>query len=64
MRLEQLNTEKVLKEDQFTYALETADRLRERIRRWQEAHGIEPGDSVEMLRQLRRERDDELTGLR
>ena len=63
-RLEQLNTEKVLKEDQFTYALETADRLRERIRRWQEAHGIEPGDSVEILRQLREERDDELAGLR
>ena len=50
--------------EQFTYALEKADRVRERIRRWQVAHGIEPGDSVEDLRQMREERDEGLLGLR
>jgi len=63
-RLEHLSTERAAQRDQFARALETTDRVRERIRRWQEAHGIEPGDSVEDLRQLREERDDQLTGLR
>jgi prevent-host-death family protein len=63
-RLEQLSTEHAAQRDRFARALESADRVRERIRRWQEAHGIQPGDSVEDLRQLREERDDQLTGLR
>ena len=59
-RLEQASTEESEQRDQFANALEKADRVRERIRRWQVAHGIEPGDSVEDLRQMREERDDEL----
>jgi len=50
--------------DRYTHALAAADLLRERVQRWQEAHGIEAEDSVETLRQLREERDDELAGLR
>lgn len=38
--------------------------LRERIRAWREAHGIEPGDVVADLAQLRAERDDQLSGVR
>ena len=38
--------------------LARADALRERTRRWQAAHGIEPQDSAETLRQLREERVD------
>lgn len=63
-RLEQASAGENNQRDQFTQALESADRVRERIRRWQEAHGIEPGDSTEELRQIREERDDELLGLR
>ena len=56
-KLEQSSVEKSAEQDQLTNALEMADRVRERIRRWQEAHGIEPGDSVENLLKLREERD-------
>jgi prevent-host-death family protein len=64
-RLEQAASTRVSEQrDHFDYALEAADRVRERIRRWQEARGIEPGDSVEDLRHLREERDDDLLGLR
>jgi prevent-host-death family protein len=63
-RLEQVSVGESEQRDQFTYALERADRVRERIRRWQVAHGIEPGDSVEVLRQMREERDEGLLGLR
>jgi prevent-host-death family protein len=63
-RLEQFSTEQAAQRDQFARALETTDRVRERIRRWQEERGIQPGDSVEDLRQLREERDDQLAGLR
>jgi prevent-host-death family protein len=59
-RLEQQSNQDV----GYARTLETADTIRERIQRWQEAHNIEPGDSVEILRQLREERDDDLTGLR
>ena len=44
--------------------LARADALRERTRRWQAAHGIEPQDSAEILRQLREERVDEILGVR
>jgi prevent-host-death family protein len=63
-RLEQVSEGQTTQDVRYAHALETADYLRERIRRWQEAHDIEPGDSVEILHQLREERDDELTGLR
>jgi prevent-host-death family protein len=64
-RLEQADSTRISEQrDQFGHALAVADGVRERIRRWQEARGIEPGDSVEDLRQLREERDDELLGLR
>jgi prevent-host-death family protein len=63
-RLEQSSAGLTGQRDSYTNALATADLLRERIRRWQEAHGIEPGDTVETLRQLREEHDDELAGLR
>lgn len=62
-RLEQTRAGESDQQDRFIHALETADRVRERIRRWQEAHGIEPGDSVEDLRQMREERDEGLLGL-
>jgi prevent-host-death family protein len=64
-RLEQAAGTRVSEQrDQFGLALEAADQVRERIRRWQEAQGIEPGNSVEDLRHLREERDDDLLGLR
>lgn len=63
-RLEQAGAGASEQRDQFAYALERADRVRERIQRWQEAHGIEPGDSVEVLRHMREERDEGLLGLR
>ena len=50
-------------DDSYTAALAAADELRERIRRWQEAHGVEPEDAVTTLRRLRQERDGELTDL-
>jgi prevent-host-death family protein len=58
-QLEQLSSGQAIQYDQFTRALATADRLRERIQRWQEAHGIKPGDAVEDLRQLREGYDDD-----
>ena len=63
-RLERAGAGESDQRDRFTHALESADRVRERVRRWQEAHSIEPGDSAEELRQIREERDDELLGLR
>lgn len=63
-RLRQLSAGLATQREQYTQALVSADLLRERIRRWQEAQGIEPEDAVETLRQLREGRDDELTGLR
>lgn len=63
-RLERLSAGQTTQHEQYTRALATAKRLRERIQRWQETHGIEPGDSVEDLHQLREERDDQLAGLR
>lgn len=54
-RLRQLDTGSTAQSDQYTEALAVADSLRERIQRWQEAHGIEPEDSVTTLRQLREE---------
>jgi prevent-host-death family protein len=51
------------REAQVTW-LARADALRERIRRWQADRGIEPLDSAEILEQLRRERVDEILGVR
>lgn len=62
-RLEQLSAESTSQTDRYTQALTNAAILRERIQRWQEAHGIEAEDSVETLRRLREERDDTLTRL-
>jgi prevent-host-death family protein len=62
-RLQQLSGALVLQHDRHADALAAADLVRERIRRWQEAHGVEPEDAVETLRQLREARDDELAGL-
>ena len=58
-RLEQLGDEDIRRQ-QLTQTLATARELREDVRRWQEQHGIEAEDSVETLRRLREERDDEL----
>ncbi len=63
-RLQQLNEQIIVQEERHFTALAAAGRLRERIRQWQEAHNIEPENSVESLTQLRIERDDELLGLR
>lgn len=63
-RLEQLGAGQPLQSDSYARVLTEARLLRERIQRWQEAHGIEPGDSVTDLRRLRDERDDQLSGLR
>lgn len=63
-RLEQLNPGEAAHQEQYTRTLATARHLREQIQRWQEAHGIEPEDSVEDLHQLREERDDRLAGVR
>ena len=63
-RLKQLSAEPSSQPDRYAQALATADLVRERIRRWQEAHGITPEDTVETLRRLQERRDDELAGLR
>ncbi len=44
-------------ESKYAQALADAAILRERIRRWQEIHGIQAEDSVETLRRLREEGD-------
>jgi prevent-host-death family protein len=54
-RLEQLSAELASQTDRHTQALTNAAFLRERIQRWQAAHGIEAEDSVETLRRLREE---------
>lgn len=41
-------------------ALAAAEAVRERIRAWQEAHGVVDGDVVADLKQLREKRDDSL----
>lgn len=38
--------------------LAVADEVRDRIRHWQEAHGVEPEDAVVTLRSLRDRRDE------
>lgn len=53
-----------VQQDRYTAALAEAHAVRERIRQWQEEHGVEPLDSTEVLRELREERDDEILGLR
>jgi prevent-host-death family protein len=63
-RLERVSQGQTTQDVRYARTLETADHIRERIQRWQEAHNIEPGDSAEILRQLREERGDELSGLR
>jgi len=63
-RLKQLSISMTAESERYTDALTTADLLRGRIRRWQKAHGIEPENSVETLRRLREERDDELDNVR
>src|SRR5688500_9531338 len=62
-RLQQLDNNQFPLSNQYSSVLAEADILREEIRQWQEAHGIEPEDSVDMLNQLRAEHNDELLGL-
>jgi len=50
-------------EDTYQVLAETAV-LREQIAEWRQAQGIEPVDSVEMLRELREERDEQISGVR
>lgn len=50
--------------DGFDQSLAAADEVRERIRRWQKAHGIEPQDTVLTMRRLREGRDEDLAGVR
>jgi prevent-host-death family protein len=63
-RLKRVCDEMTAERDYYARALATATTVREKVRRWQEEHSIEPEDSVETLRRLREERDDELVGLR
>lgn len=63
-QLKQLSAGLTTQRDRYVQALATADLLCERIRRWQEAHGIEPEDIAETLSQLRESHDDDLAGLR
>jgi prevent-host-death family protein len=63
-RLDQLNGTAESESERWSRALAAADEIRERIRVWQEAHGIVPEDSVETLNRVREERDAELSGLR
>lgn len=63
-RLQQLNDYFITHKEQESTVLARADRLREQIRAWQEAHGITPEATAETLDQLRAERDDELLRLR
>jgi prevent-host-death family protein len=62
-RLDQLSSRLATYDNRFDQALASADLLRERVRRWQEAHNIEPEDAVEDLRRIRERRDDELADL-
>jgi len=62
--LQQLSDELITQQQQQSTALSRAEHLRERIRQWQEDRGIEPDDSVQILNQVRAERDDELVHLR
>lgn len=62
-RLEANGSTRAAQKDQNAHVLAAADLLRERIRHWQETHGIIVEDSVETLQLLRESRDDELSGL-
>ena len=50
--------------DASNQTLAAADEVRERIRVWQEAHGIKSGDVVADLNLLREVRDDQLSRMR
>jgi glutamine synthetase adenylyltransferase len=51
--------------ERFKRTLEALDRISQRIRAWQEAHGIVPDEDVaETLQRLREERDEEIQDLR
>jgi prevent-host-death family protein len=63
-RLKRLEDEAADEHEKARQALTLADLTGERIRDWQASYGIEPEDSVEVLRRLREARDDELSGLR
>jgi prevent-host-death family protein len=63
-RLKQLSVSMTAESDRYTHALAAVDLLRGQIQRWQKAHGIESENSVETLRRLREERDDELDNVR
>ena len=54
----------IYQDDRLSKSLAAADLLREQIQKWQEAHGIQPDDSVEILRELREARDDQLGDFR
>jgi prevent-host-death family protein len=63
-RLQSLGRQITGWEDNYREALARADQVGEQICRWRQAQGIQPGDSTELLRELREERDDEILGLR
>lgn len=62
--LKQLSDALIGQSGPYTSALANARLVRDRIQKWQEAHNIEPEDSVDTLQVLREERDDGLIGLR
>ncbi|MDX1522856.1 MAG: type II toxin-antitoxin system prevent-host-death family antitoxin, partial [Anaerolineae bacterium] len=62
-RLRQLQDVETRQHNRYTTALANATLVRDRIREWQTTYQIEPEDSVDTLKTLRKERDDEL-GLR
>jgi prevent-host-death family protein len=63
-RLKELEDETAAEQDAAQQALTFADLVGERIRGWQASHGVEPEDSVQVLKRLREARDDELSSLR
>lgn len=63
-RLKDLEDRTTAEYEEARQALAFADLVGERIRGWQAAHGVEPENSVEVLKSLREERDDELRDLR
>jgi prevent-host-death family protein len=63
-RLQEQSKESTSLEERYRESLAAADLIRKKIKEWQEAHGIQPEDSTETLRQLREARDDELSNLR
>jgi prevent-host-death family protein len=57
------NADGVLQAEEDSF-LTTSAALRERIRHWQEAHGVTTVDSTVLLREMREEWDDEADSVR